>query len=123
MTDTLQALFDSTADLYARFGLDSTTTPPDKRRKFFAEEADELKEASIISQLASMEGYFENTEDIANEAADNFVTIIGLLQAHGITLEELDAAIERVIVKNDRKTAENGYAVINGKIRKQEAQS
>lgn len=118
MTDTLQALYASTADLYARFGLDATTTPPNKRRKLFAEEADELKEASIVSDCMPYWIVDEPKADIANEAADVFVTVVGLLLAHAVEREDFDAAIQRVIDKNDAKTAANGYAVIAGKIRK-----
>lgn len=123
MTDTLQALYASTADLYARFGLDDTL--PETRRPFFSEESRELVEASVrvefyreIERLRGGNIDAVLTVNLIEEAADVFVTVVGLLLAHGIDCEDFDAAIQRVIDKNDAKTAANGYAVLAGKIRK-----
>lgn len=113
-TDTLALLWDSADALYAAFDLDAVSVPPGKRRRIFAEEADELKEASALKGDA-----YPHVDTVADEAADVLYTVFGLLQAHGITLEEFRAACERVRAKNDAKRPPE-WAYTDGKIRKVE---
>ncbi len=125
-TDTLSAIWQSTAALYAAHGLDAVSVPPSKRRKYFAEEADELKEASskfsfykTILQMQGDNDFAELGHDLTDEAADVLVTVCGLLQAHGLTLDDLRAGIERKTAINNAKR-EPGWAYSSGKIRKVE---
>lgn len=122
MTDALALLWDSTAALYAAHGLDAESVPPSKRRRYFSEEADELKEASVVlDEWAPVpEMTLGNLEvKLADEAADTLVTLCGLLQAHGISREAFEAACQRVMAKNDSKRQPE-WVYANGKIRKAE---
>ncbi len=123
-TDTLALLWDSAAALYAAFGLDAVSVPPGKRRRIFAEEADELKEASIEYGIDVHYGdgltySYGIKDEVADEAADVVFTVFGLLQAHGITPEEFRAACERVREKNAEKRPPE-WAYSGGKIRRVE---
>lgn len=62
----------------------------------FDEECLELAEAVLM----------ESDENVAAEAADVFVTAIGMLSARGISYELLEQALEKVRAKNDAKTPE-----------------
>ena len=108
----LEQLWASTAALYERFGLDAITTPPAKRRRIFMEEATELVEASVIEVEYQFEEY---SHGVSREAADVVVTVIGLLQAHGISLEQFTEAVSSVVEKNDAKTLDT-HELVNGKI-------
>lgn len=107
--NTLERIFHSRIELYNRFGLsgfDAKTA-----RKMFGEEAMELVEASA-QESAIPEWY---RDEMLEEAADVLYTAIGLVQAHGFTLADLEAAVEAKCAKNDAKTQET-HALVNGKI-------
>lgn len=105
MSDIVE-LFRSTAALYARFEVEPTLENTSRR---FFEEVCEFKEACDY-------GEFTDAMDlIADEAADVLVTTIGMLLAAGVGAKALQAAIERVIVKNDSKT-HTTHELVNGKI-------
>lgn len=111
--NALERLWDSTAALYERFGLDTETTPPSKRRRIFMEEVAELLEESAwddASHPSSRRSY-----EVCSEAADVVVTVMGLLQAHDVKLEDFAASMERIAAKNDAKTADT-HLMANGKI-------
>lgn len=123
--NALKLLDASTAALYERFDLDADSTPPEKRRKFLMEEVGELVVASALLEVPiCFGGEAPPVEDwdVANEAADVIVTVLGLCQSHGITLAEIEAACERVAAKNDAKTPET-HALVNGKISRKEQAS
>lgn len=103
--DALTRLFISTTALYARFGLTARSTPPEQRRKFLMEEVGELIADSATHERGCM----------TEEAADVIVTVLGLLQSHGVTLAEINAACELVALKNDSKTTDT-HELMNGKI-------
>lgn len=83
------------------------------QRRFFNEEALELIEASVVN---SVEGGAE--EHICEEAFDAIYTALGLVQAHGISYEGFERYAREKLAENDAKTPENGYANVNGKVRK-----
>lgn len=117
MIDALDHLWQSTSDLYERFGLSPSSTPPKSRRKFFMEEVGELIEASALEE--DLPGHRQN--GLCEEAADVIVTTLGLLQAHGVALHELEAAIQAVVDKNDAKTLDT-HALVDGKITRKQKQ-
>jgi len=104
-TDPLRDLIRSTLAFYARFGV-----PPDVRDavRNFEEEVHELTEAALSGDDAA---------HIAEEAADVFVTAIGVCWASGISPEALIEQVYAVIAKNDAKTHDT-HVVFDGKIRR-----
>jgi NTP pyrophosphatase (non-canonical NTP hydrolase) len=119
--NALKQLDRSTAELYARFGLNANTTPASVRRRIFMEEVLELVEASVACDEWSVVDHPAPVGITLQEGADVIVTVIGLLQAHNIEYDALEAAIERVIAKNDAKTHET-HELVNGKITRMKAQ-
>lgn len=115
-----ELLWASTEALYERFGLDAATTPPSKRRRIFMEEVTELLEESAWDDASHPTA--RRTAEVCNEAADVVVTVMGLLQAHGIYFDELESAIDRIINKNNAKT-DATHALVNGKITRKQVQS
>lgn len=104
MDNPIERLWNSTADLYQRFGLDAPM--PDRVYKF-REEVDEfLNEVDALeySGVALME-----------EASDVVVTIIGILQKRGVRPEWLWEEFEKVAQKNDAKTLDT-HVIHNGLI-------
>ncbi len=104
MTDTLQDLIRSTQALYDRF---EQAFHIDKQLPIFEEEVRELIEAAQLG---------EDTQHIAEEAGDVFVTAIGLALAVGVSAEELMAQARAVIAKNDAKTHASHVVNEYGKI-------
>lgn len=102
--DNLRALIQSTLDFYARFNLQPELPTA---LRVFREEVDELIEAA---QLGT------NLDHIAEEAADVFVTAIGICLARGVTLEEILHQTQMVIRKNNAKTHETHAINEYGKI-------
>lgn len=95
MTDTLERLWTSTANLYERFDLDA---PIEDRQRKFREEVDEfLWEVKVFSYGGA------DVAALTEEAMDVFVTTIGLLQKYGVRLEEVQERAEFVASKNDAK--------------------
>lgn len=104
MSDTLQDLIRSTQALYERFG---QTFHLAAQLPIFEEEVRELIEAATAG---------EDTQHIAEEAGDVFVTAIGLALATGVSAEQLITQAQAVIAKNDAKTHATHHVNENGKI-------
>jgi NTP pyrophosphatase (non-canonical NTP hydrolase) len=104
-SDPLRDLAESTRAFYQRFGvtpaLQDTITN-------FNEEVFELVQAA-------MDG--TDPRHIAEEAADVFVTAIGVCMASGISIDALVEQIYAVAAKNDAKTHET-HVYKDGKIRR-----
>lgn len=101
--DPLRDLINGTLAFYERFDLPRDR---DGAVRNFHEEATELIEAAR-----------ENVDKghIAEEAADVFVTAVGVCWAHGIDPETLIDQVYAVIAKNDAKTHDTHH-LIDGKI-------
>lgn len=108
--DSLQALWDSTANLYARFGL---VPIADVARRVFMEEVGEFMVAHVQAQNATNVGV---SQALVEEAADVLVTTLGMLMAYTQTPDALRDAIQRVIAKNDAKTLDTHEVNSAGKI-------
>jgi NTP pyrophosphatase (non-canonical NTP hydrolase) len=103
--DSLRDLAQSTMDFYARFEVVPQVSSCVKN---FREEVDELVEAV---QTGS------SKDHTAEEAADVFVTAIGLCCAAGVEIEQLIAQVYVVIAKNNAKTHLT-HVYADGKIRR-----
>jgi NTP pyrophosphatase (non-canonical NTP hydrolase) len=110
MLDTLRDLIDSTINLHKRFGV---TPQLEVTLRVFQEEVDELIEAA---QQAT------DKQHIAEEAADVFVTAIGMCLAAGVDGEEIIKRTRAVIEKNDAKTHLTHTINENGKIARRHPQ-
>ncbi len=106
--DALRDLAQSTADFYARFGVQPKL---DDTIQNFQEEVRELIEAARAG---------DDLDHIAEESADVFVTAIGICLASGLDVERLIEQVYRVVAKNDAKTHET-HAYHDGKIRRRSA--
>jgi NTP pyrophosphatase (non-canonical NTP hydrolase) len=104
-SDPLLALVRSTLEFYARFDV---TPVVDEAIPIFKEEVDEFIEAARDGS---------NHDHIAEEAADVFVTVIGLCEAVGVDPEKLIEQVYMVVAKNDSKTHET-HEYRDGKIRR-----
>lgn len=102
-TDPLNALIRSTLEFYDRFGVEFDVADALQN---FHEEVGELTEAAQAG---------ENTTHIAEEAADVFVTAIGVCQAAGVDMDQLIAQVYAVAAKNNAKTHDT-HVYVNGKI-------
>lgn len=109
--DSLRDLAQSTQDFYERFGT-MPTGDVDLTGwiRNFQEEVNELIEAANDGT---------NKDHIAEEAADVFVTAIGVCFATGVDVEKLVQQMYKVIAKNDAKTHET-HVVYDGKIRRRQ---
>ena len=101
--DPLRALIRSTLEFYARF---EVTFDVEDAIRNFQEEVGE-----VIA--AARDG--GNTGHIAEEAADVMVTVIGVCEAAGVSMEDVIAQVYKVAAKNDAKTHET-HVYVNGKI-------
>ncbi len=92
MTDALHRLWESSVDFYQRFDL----FPPETKGmlRVFTEEYYETVEAALTGE----------NNDLAEEGADLIVTLIGVLVSRGISIEHLEAAMDKVAAQNDAKT-------------------
>ncbi len=105
--DSLRDLAQSTLAFFERFGVRPTVNDCVQNLR---EEVGELIEAA-------QEG--TNPDHIAEEAADVFVTAIGVCSAAGVDVDQLVRQVYTVIAKNDAKThATHVYA--DGKIRRRQ---
>ena len=110
--DPLRDLARSTFAFYRRFDVQPELEPA---TLVLQEEVDELIEAAHDK---------EGTQRVAEEAADVIVTVIGLCDAAGVSVDEIIAQVYAVIKKNDAKTHETHQVNAAGKIaRRTEAQS
>ena len=119
MTDlSLSALLESTRALHERFGV---LFRVDVSERLVAEEFRELIRASALVDYLSIADVDKRREqeDLAGEAVDLFVVTLGLLQAHGVTDDDLAQAMADVIAKNDAKTSAT-HVLVNGKITRRE---
>jgi NTP pyrophosphatase (non-canonical NTP hydrolase) len=89
----MKALWDSTKNLFERFGIEPTL---DEQGRVMFEEIWEFTHA-----ISDME---MNGAEVPQEAVDVLVTIIAMLQITGHEYGEFQEAIERVVFKNDSKT-------------------
>ncbi len=105
--DALRDLTQSTLEFYRRFGVQPEVVSCIQN---FREEVNELIEAA-------QQG--EDKDHIAEEAADVFVTAIGVCYASGVDVEQLIAQLYKVIAKNDAKNHET-HVYLNGKIRRRQ---
>lgn len=103
-TDSLQDLFRSTTALHERFGV---MPKLEVVLRVFREEVGELIEAAEQGT---------DLQHIAEEAADVFVTAMGVCMACGVSEEQLLAQTRAVIAKNDAKTHETHHINEQGKI-------
>jgi NTP pyrophosphatase (non-canonical NTP hydrolase) len=103
--DSLRDLAKSTLAFYARFGLQPAQIDTIAN---FREETGELIEAAEAN---------EDQRHIAEEAADVFVTAIGVCAARGVSIDALIEQVYAVIAKNDAKTHET-HIFSDGKIRR-----
>jgi phosphoribosyl-ATP pyrophosphohydrolase len=103
--DSLRDLAQSTQNFYERFGVVPELNGCIQN---FREEVNELIEAAQTG---------ENKVHIAEEAADVFVTAIGVCFASGVSVDALIDQLYRVIAKNDAKNHET-HVYSDGKIRR-----
>jgi NTP pyrophosphatase (non-canonical NTP hydrolase) len=103
--DSLRDLAMSTGEFYERFGVHPQLNDAIQN---FEEEVQELIEAARADT---------DKDHIAEEAADVFVTAIGICFASGIQIEQLIEQVYAVIAKNDAKTHET-HTNSRGKIRR-----
>jgi NTP pyrophosphatase (non-canonical NTP hydrolase) len=108
MTDPLRALAQSTEAFYRRFDAFPAHEDVPAFINNFNEEVFELIQAA-------MDG--TDQRHIAEEAADVFVTAIGVCFACGIDVEQIVEQMAAVAAKNDAKTHET-HVVKDGKIRR-----
>jgi NTP pyrophosphatase (non-canonical NTP hydrolase) len=104
-SDSLRDLAASTLAFYQRFGVTPTLTDTIQN---FREEVGELIEAAQDGT---------DQAHIAEEAADVFVTAIGVCAASGVDVETLIRQVYAVIDKNDAKTHQT-HVYSDGKIRR-----
>lgn len=108
--DALDRLWQSSADLYARFNMATPNTLDQLR--VVHEECYELTQAAHEYQFGKGMG-----DHVTEEAADVIVTVMGVLMSCGATYAELASAIGRVAAKNDAKTHEtHAVSEVTGKI-------
>jgi phosphoribosyl-ATP pyrophosphohydrolase len=105
MNDSLRDLAKSTLDFYARFGVQPQVNETIQN---FREEVNELIEAAEDGL---------DQDHIAEEAADVFVTAIGVCAASDVEIDRLIQQLYNVIAKNDAKTHET-HVYADGKIRR-----
>lgn len=102
--DTLRGLIQSTQDFYARFDM---TPELEASIRVFEEEVHELIEAAN-------DGH--DLHHIAEEAADVFVTAIGICMACGVEADDIIEQTQAVIAKNDAKSHDTHAINEYGKI-------
>lgn len=103
-TDPLRDLAKSTLAFYARFDVQPQLDPA---TLVLQEEVDELIEAAHDG---------EGVQRVAEEAADVLVTVIGLCDAAGVSVDDLVTQMYAVIDKNDAKTHKTHAVNAAGKI-------
>lgn len=88
----LQLLWQSTSALHERFNNTSESLAHIAARwRKVEEEYEEFKHA-------------QDNENLVEEAVDLMVTVIGVLQIEGVSLDQLQSAVGKVILKNGGKT-------------------
>ena len=105
--DSLRDLSNSTLEFFKRFDVVPNVTDCARNLR---EEVGELIDATQDGA---------NHDHIAEEAADVFVTAIGLAHAAGVDTDRLIQQVYTVIAKNDAKTHET-HAHADGKIRRRQ---
>lgn len=106
---TLQDIWNSSTDLLKRFGL---MPSPKKAWGKFAEEQYELQEA--LFKLSTNRKNIPFKQDAAEELADVLVTLLNVGYSAGLSIEDIESALQKTIVKNDSKndkthTAQDGW--------------
>lgn len=113
--DKINALYQSTVNLHERFGIDLPA--PIAVQRVFEEEVRELIEASHEVD----QGVAGAQQHMAEEAADVFVTVLALCWSQGISLEDIEQAVSKVVTKNAAKTWETHHINETGKIARRKA--
>lgn len=117
----IKDIWDSSYTLPRNHGIEPN---PEDQRKFFAEEARELIEASVKLEVyvdmddSRLSREVVLTEEMCKEAFDAIYTALGVLQSHGIEFEEFMIYAGEKLALNNAKTPENGYGKVNGKVKK-----
>ena len=106
--DPLRQLANSTSAFYARFGVTPGRDDIPAFINNFNEEVYELVQAALDGT---------DKRHIAEEAADVFVTAIGVCFACGIDVDQIVEQMSAVAAKNDAKTHET-HVLKDGKIRR-----
>lgn len=106
---TLQDIWNSSTDLLKRFGL-----MPSQKKSYLKmqEEVAELQEA--LFKLSTNRKNIPFKQDAAEELADVLVTLLNVGYSAGLSIEDIECALQKTIVKNDSKsdkthTAQDGW--------------
>lgn len=108
MIPSLSSLWDSTANLYSRFGLKPSVKNAENG---ILEECLEVLEQL---RLDTME-----LESLSEEVVDTIVVLISAMLARGLTLKDMERAMIKVMNKNNAKNW-NTHVIFNEKITKRE---
>lgn len=108
---TLNEVYESSADLLNRFGVDPKT---DEAWRVFAEEVQEVKEAMTAAMLTDTPQTARR--HIAEELMDVLVSGINLARSAGVTSQMINDAAHQVMSKNDAKTHDTHKLNGDGKI-------
>lgn len=115
VSDALMTLWTSTAEFHERFD-----TIHDKEHPFIPAQyrafMEEVAELSI--EVLGSEEFSGDVEAIERELTDVIVVGMGLLMAHGRSLEDLCAAMRHVAQGNDAKTLDKYAKNAKGKVSK-----
>lgn len=111
MSDFLRQIWDSAYALPRRFDIEPSHS---LSRRYFNEEQYELIEASMVNSV-SVEG--DEWDELGEECFDVIYTALALLQAHGMSYKEFEKMAKNKIALNDAKTIQNGYGVVDRKIK------
>lgn len=115
--DIIQQLMTSTRALYSRFFPKEQPGFEARRRVLFEEFGE------FVAALYEHDFGYKDPAELANEAADLLVTMVGVLYYCDVTAPQFTAAIERVIAKNDAKTLDTHAVNAAGKIARKQVES
>ncbi len=115
--DALKRLWDSTADFQKRFRLDERFNL-DAQMRCVMEEMSEFQSAAYCNSYMKI-----GKADMAKEASDVIVTVLGVLMGAGVTYEVLEKYMTDTALKNDAKTLETHAINENGKVARKEVAS
>lgn len=108
--DALRQLWESTANFQKRFGLDERFNM-DAQMRCVNEELAEFQSAAYQNWYMKI-----GKADMAKEASDVIVTVLGVLMASGVTYEVLERFMNDTALKNDAKTHDTHAINENGKV-------
>lgn len=110
-------LFDtwnSMVELHKRFDVELT---PERAERYVNEETFEAIEASIVLRTIDRVGLTEYKINLRDEIADSIYVLLGLAYANELNFNDIQLALQKVIIKNDNKSWET-HSVVDGKITK-----